>query len=152
MHNEPPSILETVLRVALCQPASCNWTAKSSCVQPLRSRSFLTCRRIKFSFFISTPLDSQVIQSSLCAFHTSCNSQFYRQSTQRVVTKASQLLRWRWQRFFTGTLVAKPETNCVQGLNKVHFGKYQPTSPGGTESTPREVFLWGHQADRKPAV
>jgi len=53
--------LETVLRVALCQPASCNLTANLSCDQPLRWRSFLTCCRIKFSFFMATESESHAI-------------------------------------------------------------------------------------------
>ena len=44
-------------------------------------------------------------------------------------------------------------TNCGmhagRGRNKVRFDKFPQ---GGNESAPGEVFLWGHRADRKPAV
>jgi hypothetical protein len=59
----PASILETVLRVALCQPASCNLTASCSCVQPSCRRRVKTCRQTKFSFFMPTDSDSHALQS-----------------------------------------------------------------------------------------
>jgi len=40
-------------------------------------------------------------------------------------------------------------THDGQGRNKVRFDKFPQ---GGNESAPGEVFLWGHRADRKPAV
>jgi hypothetical protein len=40
-------------------------------------------------------------------------------------------------------------THDGQGRNKVRFDKFPQ---GGNESAPGEVFLWGHQADRRPAV
>jgi hypothetical protein len=41
------------------------------------------------------------------------------------------------------------DTHAGQGRNKVRFDKFPQ---GGNESAPGEVFLWGHRADRKPAV
>ena len=73
---EPPSILETVLRVALCQPASCNLMAKSSCVHPLRRRNLMTCCRIKFSFFMATESESHAILSVLFHIETKCSLRF----------------------------------------------------------------------------
>ena len=40
-------------------------------------------------------------------------------------------------------------THAGQGRNNVRFDKFPQ---GGNESAPGEVFLWGHRADRKPAV
>ena len=52
IRKEPSSILETVLRVALYQPANCNLSANSSCVQPRRLlRHRLTSRPMKFRCF-----------------------------------------------------------------------------------------------------
>jgi len=89
---EPPSILETVLRVALCQPAICNLTAKSSCVQPLRRRNLMTCCRIKFSFFMATESESHAIRSALFHFETKCSLCFYRKFVGQVVMISLQLL------------------------------------------------------------
>lgn len=52
IRKEPSSILETVLRVALYQPANCNLSANVSCVQPRRLlRHRLTNRPMKFRCF-----------------------------------------------------------------------------------------------------
>jgi hypothetical protein len=61
IRNEPSSILETVLRVASYQPASCKRSAKKSCVQSSWSRFLLTSRPMKFRCFISSRSNFSVI-------------------------------------------------------------------------------------------
>jgi hypothetical protein len=60
-------------RVVLCQPANCNWTANFSCDQPWRWRSLLTCRPIKFSFFMAIGSEFNGIHSALFSHWTKCS-------------------------------------------------------------------------------
>jgi|GEM_PF-5012196 len=48
-----------------------------------------------------------------------------------------------------GCVCVKLGTHAGQCRNEVHFDKF---TQGGNKSAAREVFLWGHRADRKPAV
>jgi hypothetical protein len=50
---------------------------------------------------------------------------------------------------FFGTLMANFGTHDGQGRNKVHFDKFPQ---GGKSPHLGKYFLWGHRADRKPAV
>src|ERR1035438_8994882 len=118
MPMEPPSILEMVLRVALCQPASCNWTAKSSCVQPLRWRSLITCRPIKFSFLeFNSSKSSHKSQGSLCSCYTKLSlcflSQIHRWASGNHMALRLSFISCMW--------LADPQSHGGQDWNKAHF-------------------------------
>jgi hypothetical protein len=107
----------------------------------------------------------------LRAKHTRFSSRFYRKSAgQVVVMKSSQLLRWRWQRFlfrlfYFVCFIANPSSASAEITQ--HYGRdfhrnahlpgldqsaFRQISPRRKKSALGEVFLWGHRADRKPAV
>jgi hypothetical protein len=76
---------------------------------------------------------------------TKCSFCFYRKST---AGQCGNHTAFRL-RFFTGPLTANLGTHNGQRPEQSAF---RHISPRRNKSAPGEVFLWGHQADRRPAV
>ena len=74
IRSEPSSILETVLRVAPCQPARSNSSAKSPCVQLCWQRSLATCRPMKFRCFIANQVLPKFLAPGCYEFITTFHS------------------------------------------------------------------------------
>jgi hypothetical protein len=88
-----------------------------------RWRSVTTGRRFKVSLFIFTsPVLPQICHWPVRKSHSFRTAIFLRPISERTTAKAG--------------------TKCVS----TNFPKAE------NESAPGEVFLWGHRADRKPAV